>query len=58
LLLFLLFPLLWVFSPAAALALIVLLDESARLVLLAHVPCPPLTAIQIEELRQTFGARW
>ena len=34
------------------------LEETARLVLLAQGECPPLTAIQIEELRQTFGARW
>ena len=34
------------------------LEETARLVLLAHGPCPPLTALQIDELRHTFGARW
>jgi len=34
------------------------LEETARLVLLAQGPCPSLTAMQIEELRLTFGARW
>jgi ribulose-5-phosphate 4-epimerase/fuculose-1-phosphate aldolase len=49
-------PNVWHDSPAAAMAVLEELEETARLALLAQ--CPPLTAIQIEELRQTFGARW
>ena len=34
------------------------LEETARLQHLAPTDCPPLTPAQINELRQTFGARW
>lgn len=51
-------PNVWHDTPAAAMAVLEELEETARLVLLAQDPYPPLTAIQIEELRQTFGARW
>jgi hypothetical protein len=34
------------------------LEETARLVLLAQGPCPPLTEPQIDELRRSFNARW
>jgi 3-dehydro-4-phosphotetronate decarboxylase len=48
----------WHDSPAAAMAVLEELEETARLVLLAAGPCPSLSAPQIEELRRTFGARW
>jgi len=51
-------PNVWHDTPAAAMAVLEELEETARLVLLAQGPCPALTAIQIEELRLTFGARW
>jgi ribulose-5-phosphate 4-epimerase/fuculose-1-phosphate aldolase len=51
-------PNVWHDTPAAAMAVLEELEETARLVLFGQSPCPPLTAIQIEELRQTFGARW
>jgi ribulose-5-phosphate 4-epimerase/fuculose-1-phosphate aldolase len=51
-------PNVWHDTPAAAMAVLEELEETARLVLLAQGPCPLLTEIQIEELRQTFGARW
>jgi hypothetical protein len=34
------------------------LEETARLVCLTPVAPVPLSDAQIEELRQTFGARW
>jgi hypothetical protein len=34
------------------------LEETARLVCLNGAPVQPLAAAQIDELRQTFGARW
>ena len=34
------------------------LEETARLMLLAPTACQPLTELQIDELRRTFGARW
>lgn len=51
-------PNVWHDSPAQAMALLEELEETARLVLLAQGPCPSLTALQIEELRRTFAARW
>jgi ribulose-5-phosphate 4-epimerase/fuculose-1-phosphate aldolase len=51
-------PNVWHDTPAAAMAVLEELEETARLVLLAQGPCPSLTAPQIEELRRTFGARW
>jgi 3-dehydro-4-phosphotetronate decarboxylase len=51
-------PNVWHDTPAAAMAVLEELEETARLVLLAQAPCPPLTDSQIEELRTTFGARW
>ncbi|HZF78151.1 MAG TPA: aldolase [Rubrivivax sp.] len=49
-------PLVWHRTPAAAMAVLEELEETARLWLLARPT--PLAATQIEELRQTFGARW
>jgi len=51
-------PNVWHDSPAAAMATLEELEETARLMCLsANVP-EPLTDLQINELRQTFGARW
>ena len=50
-------PQVWHESPAAAMATLEELEETARLQLLApHTP--PLRGSDIDELRATFGARW
>ena len=50
-------PNVWHDSPAAAMATLEELEETARLLMLApHTP--PLRASDIDELRATFGARW
>lgn len=51
-------PNVWHDTPAAAMAVLEELEETARLALLAQPASAPLTELQIEELRQTFGARW
>jgi ribulose-5-phosphate 4-epimerase/fuculose-1-phosphate aldolase len=51
-------PNVWHDSPAAAMATLEELEETARLWTLSHPQPQPLTEIQIDELRQTFGARW
>ncbi len=52
-------PNVWHDSPAAAMAVIEELEETARLTLLAHgEPITPLSETQIDELRSAFGARW
>ncbi|MDP2257122.1 MAG: aldolase [Polaromonas sp.] len=51
-------PNVWHDSPAAAMATLEELEETARLVSLSASVPEPLTEIQINELRQTFGARW
>jgi 3-dehydro-4-phosphotetronate decarboxylase len=51
-------PNVWHDTPAAAMAVLEELEETARLVLLAFTTCQPLTELQIDELRRTFGARW
>ncbi len=51
-------PNVWHDSPAAAMAVLEELEETARLALLAPTGCEPLTESQIEELRRSFGARW
>jgi ribulose-5-phosphate 4-epimerase/fuculose-1-phosphate aldolase len=51
-------PNVWHDTPAAAMAVLEELEETARLMLLAPVACEPLTQPQIDELRRTFGARW
>jgi 3-dehydro-4-phosphotetronate decarboxylase len=51
-------PNVWHSSPAAAMAVLEELEETAKLM---HVSSPkptPLTESQIQELRSTFGARW
>jgi len=51
-------PNVWAGTPAAAMARLEELEETARL-WLAAVPKPaPLSALQLEELRRHFGARW
>jgi 3-dehydro-4-phosphotetronate decarboxylase len=49
-------PNVWHDTPAQAMATLEELEETARLQLLC--PAPELTAVQIDELRQTFGAHW
>jgi ribulose-5-phosphate 4-epimerase/fuculose-1-phosphate aldolase len=51
-------PNVWHDSPAAAMATLEELEETARLVCLNGAPVQPLAAAQIDELRQTFGVRW
>ena len=51
-------PNVWHDTPAAAMAVLEELEETARLVLLASGGVAPLDEAQIEELRLTFGARW
>ena len=52
-------PNVWHSSPAAAMAVLEELEETARLALLTQSDAPaPLTESQIDELRQVFGARW
>ena len=50
-------PNVWHESPAAAMATLEELEETARLMLLAPHTAP-LRATDIDELRATFGARW
>ena len=50
-------PNVWHESPAAAMATLEELEETARLLLLAP-GTPPLRDADIDELRATFGARW
>ena len=51
-------PNVWHDSPAAAMATLEELEETARLMHISAVAPEPLTEPQLEELRQTFGARW
>jgi ribulose-5-phosphate 4-epimerase/fuculose-1-phosphate aldolase len=51
-------PNVWHDSPAAAMATLEELEETARLVCLGAVAPETLTDLQIEELRLNFGARW
>jgi len=52
-------PNVWHDTPAAAMAVLEELEETARLQQLAQAARPePLDAEQIDELRRTFGARW
>lgn len=50
-------PNVWHDSPASAMALLEELEETARLMLLAP-STQALSVAQIDELRQSFGARW
>jgi ribulose-5-phosphate 4-epimerase/fuculose-1-phosphate aldolase len=51
-------PNVWHDSPAAAMAVLEELEETARLMLLDQGRCEPLAEPQIDELRRTFGAHW
>ncbi|HET9762520.1 MAG TPA: aldolase [Casimicrobiaceae bacterium] len=51
-------PNVWHETPAAAMAVLEELEETARLVVLAANAPRPLTGAQIDELRSAFGARW
>jgi ribulose-5-phosphate 4-epimerase/fuculose-1-phosphate aldolase len=51
-------PNVWHATPAAAMAALEELEETARLWLLAERKPEPLTPKQIDQLRQQFGASW
>ena len=51
-------PVVWHESPAAAMAVLEELEETARLTLRAGAALQGLDEAAIEELRQAFGARW
>ena len=51
-------PNVWHDSPAAAMATLEELEETARLWLMTTPWPQPLEAAQIDALRQTFGAVW
>jgi ribulose-5-phosphate 4-epimerase/fuculose-1-phosphate aldolase len=51
-------PNVWHGTPAAAMAALEELEETARLWLLAERKPEPLTPTQIDQLRQQFGAAW
>ena len=51
-------PNVWHDTPAAAMAALEELEETARLALLAGPAAEPLTEPQIEALSQACGARW
>jgi hypothetical protein len=51
-------PNVWHDSPAAAMAVLEELEETARLWHLSGGNAAPLGDDAIEELRQTFGAKW
>ncbi len=51
-------PNVWHETPAAAMAVLEELEETARLWLLAGRRVEPLDEPQIDELRRAFGARW
>jgi 3-dehydro-4-phosphotetronate decarboxylase len=51
-------PNVWHSSPAAAMAVLEELEETAKLMHISSPTPTPLTESQIQELRTTFGARW
>jgi ribulose-5-phosphate 4-epimerase/fuculose-1-phosphate aldolase len=51
-------PNVWAGTPAAAMARLEELEETAHLWLSAETKPAPLSAPQLEELRRHFGARW
>ena len=48
----------WHESPAAAMAVLEELEETARLMLLGAADAEPLSDARIDELHRNFGARW
>jgi 3-dehydro-4-phosphotetronate decarboxylase len=51
-------PNVWHDTPASAMAVLEELEETARLVCTCRTQIEPLDDSQIDQLRQTFGARW
>ena len=51
-------PTVWHDAPAAAMAVLEELEETARLMVLSRSIPEPLSEAQIDELRKAFGARW
>jgi ribulose-5-phosphate 4-epimerase/fuculose-1-phosphate aldolase len=51
-------PNVWHETPASAMAVLEELEETARLVCLNQRPASSLSPLQLQELRDTFGARW
>jgi 3-dehydro-4-phosphotetronate decarboxylase len=51
-------PNVWHDSPAQTMAVLEELEETAKLMHLAKNPIAPLNDVQIQELRDTFGAKW
>jgi ribulose-5-phosphate 4-epimerase/fuculose-1-phosphate aldolase len=51
-------PNVWHETPAAAMATLEELEETARLWLMGQRQAQPLTPAQLDELRQAFGAAW
>jgi ribulose-5-phosphate 4-epimerase/fuculose-1-phosphate aldolase len=51
-------PNVWAGTPSAAMARLEELEETARLWLAADPKPAPLSALQLDELRRHFGARW
>lgn len=51
-------PNVWHHAPATAMAVLEELEETAKLMYEATHPITPLSANQIQELRETFGAKW
>ncbi|MEO7939529.1 MAG: aldolase [Burkholderiaceae bacterium] len=51
-------PNVWHATPAAAMATLEELEETARLCATASTPVAPLDAQQIDDLRRVFGAQW
>lgn len=51
-------PVVWHETPAAAMAVLEELEETAKLWLTTGGKVEPLSAAQIDELRSVFGARW
>jgi ribulose-5-phosphate 4-epimerase/fuculose-1-phosphate aldolase len=51
-------PNVWHDSPAAAMATLEELEETAKLVCLSHTPIPALTDEQINQLRTHFSVIW
>ena len=51
-------PVVWHQSPSSASAVLEELEETAKLWLMSNCQAAPLSDVQIEELRRTFGAIW